>query len=271
MPSRPRSEVPTRIALIGGTGRMGKALVRAAPSFSALKIVAAVASASSAALGRDVGEVAGIAPLGISVTDALARALEGADVALDFSSASATARNLEACRKAKKPLLIGTSGIASELEASLSAAAREIPLLIAANTSIAVTLLIELVRAGARTLPPGFDIDIVESHHRTKPDAPSGTALALARAAREARRAPPQARPLPGGEGGIGIASVRAGDLVGEHSVLFTGNGEQLVLTHRASDRAIFARGALEAALWLAMQPPGRYAMRDVLGVETVT
>jgi len=261
---------PVRALLIGATGRMGRALLAAAPAFSQeLTITAAVASPGSRSLGRDAGEVAGLAALELPVTSDLRRALDRADVALDFSTAAATRANLAACRAAHKPLLLGTSGIGAELGAEFDAAAREIPLLVAANTSLGVTLLIELVRTAARALPPGFDIDILEAHHRTKADAPSGTALALELAAREARgvqgaesAADKSARTAP-----IGLASVRAGDLVGEHTVAFTGAGEQLTLAHRATDRAIFARGALAAALWLVAQPPGRYAMRDFIGL----
>lgn len=268
-----------RVVVIGVTGRMGQALLRAAPGFPQLLITGAIASAASLALGRDAGQVAGLLPTQLTVTSDLPRALAAADVALDFSHAGATGANLAACRAARKPLLIGTSGLDPALEPAIAAAAGEIALLVAPNTSIAVALLTELVRQSAHTLPRAFDIDVLELHHRLKRDAPSGTALALARAATEARGLPPPsglplpgATPDPGGrpEGQIGIASVRAGDLVGEHTVLFAGPGEQLALSHRASDRGIFARGALTAALWLMSQPAGRYGMRDFIGYKTL-
>lgn len=278
-----------RAVLIGVTGRMGQALLRAAPGFSQLLITGAIASPASLALGRDAGEIAGVGPTNLAVSCDLPRALEQADVALDFSSAAATAENLRACHSARKALLIGTTGFGAELSAPLVAAARDIPLLIAANTSIGVGLLAELVRAAARSLPPSFDIDVLELHHRLKPDAPSGTALALGRAAAEARGLSlptaasvrnsaggaavpaPATRAGPRPEAEIGFASVRAGDIVGEHTVLFSGPGEQLSLSHRALDRAVFARGALSVALWLASRPPGRYAMSDFLGFKTST
>lgn len=247
----------TRAALIGVTGRMGRALVRAAAGFPRLSISAAVAAPGNPALGRDAGELAGVAPLGVTVTADLERALEAADVAIDFSVAAAAAANLRACRAARRPLLIGTTGLAPELSGELEAAARDIAVLVAANTSIAVTLLIELVRSAAAVLPADFDIDILEAHHRGKRDAPSGTALALAAAARAAR---PSADARE-----IAVSALRAGDLVGEHTVLFTGPGEQLLVRHRASDRAIFARGALAAALWLESRPAGRYEMHDFI------
>ncbi|MGC1727843.1 MAG: 4-hydroxy-tetrahydrodipicolinate reductase, partial [Steroidobacteraceae bacterium] len=225
-----------------------------------LTLGAAIAARGSASLGRDAGELADVAPLNVAVTADLPRALESADVALDFSVPGAAGAHLAACRAARKPLLIGTTALAPELTGELEAAAHDIALLIAPNTSIAVTLLIELVRTAAATLAPDFDVDIFEAHHRDKRDAPSGTALALRQAARESPA--PAARE-------IAVSVVRAGDLVGEHTVLFTGAGEQLALTHRASDRAIFARGALAAALWLASQPAGLYGMRDFIQGKT--
>jgi 4-hydroxy-tetrahydrodipicolinate reductase len=265
-----------RAALIGATGRMGEALLRAAPAFPRLNITAAVASPTSPSLGRDAGEMAGVGCLHLPITSDLPRALAEADVAIDFSSAAATRANLAACRAARKPLLICTTGFAAELDGSFAAAARDIPLLIAANTSLGVTLLLELVRIAARALPVSFDIGILDTHHRSKQDAPSGTALALGSAAREARQAAASAAGAAGAakphrEGEVGFASVRAGDIVGEHTVLFAGPGEALSLTHRATDRGVFARGALAAALWLQLQPPGRYTMHDLLAQKTVT
>jgi len=265
-----------RAVLIGVTGRMGCALLRAAPGFPRLIVTGAIASPASLALGRDAGQVAGMGTVNLTVTSDLPRALAQADVALDFSSASAAAENLAACRAAGKPLLLGTTGFGDALERELAAAARDIPLLVAANTSLGAALLTGLVRAAARALPASFDIDVLDLHHRLKQDAPSGTARALAAAAAEERGLAPPAggnptRPGPRGEGEIGFAALRAGDLVGEHTVFFTGAGEELILTHRARDRAVFARGALAAALWLASQPPGRYGMREFLGLKTGT
>jgi 4-hydroxy-tetrahydrodipicolinate reductase len=299
----------TRVALVGVTGRMGQALVRASSEFADVRITGAVASSSSPSLGRDAGELAGTQRLGVAVTSDLRAALDQADVAIDFSQHQATRANLAACQAARKPLVLGTTGFSPEVAAQFDAAGREIPLLVAPNTSLGVTLLLELVRAAARALPSEFDIEIIEAHHRMKVDAPSGTALALGRAAAEGRvLAAGVVRPGgaagPGGgagapasvagdagtqvagsgvdtaavsragrrrEGDIGYAVVRGGDIVGEHTVLFAGLGEQLSLGHRATDRTLFARGALRAALWLASRPPGRYAMRDLLADKTVT
>lgn len=273
--SDPRHPPLKRVAVIGVTGRMGQAVLRAASGFPQLIVTGAVASPASLALGRDAGEVAGLGATNLIVTGDLKRALAEADVVLDFSSAAAAAANLTACHTARKPLLIGTTGLDAALEPVLAAAALEIPLMVAPNTSLAVALLVELVRQSAGKLPDGFDIDVIELHHRQKADAPSGTALTLARAAAGARGLPlPSGLTAAGGAGGpggarpagqVGIASLRAGDLVGEHTVLFSGHGEQLTLSHRASDRAVFARGALTAALWLMSQPPGRYTMREFI------
>jgi len=277
-----------RAVLIGVTGRMGRELLRAAAGFADLIVSGAIASPGSLALGRDAGELAGLGRLNLTVTCDLAPALAQADVALDFSSAAAASANLAAARAARKPLLLGTSGWGAELEPQLAAVARDVALLIAPNTSLAIALLSELVRLAARALPPTFDIDILEIHHRLKKDAPSGTALALGSAARTGRVASSSAHasslrgaagigsasaPAAGArpQGEIGYASLRAGDIVGEHTVLFSGPGEQLSLSHRASERAIFARGALAAALWLQSRPPGRYVMGDVLNLKTIT
>lgn len=266
-----------RVAVIGVTGRMGRAIVRAASGSGSVKVVAGLASASSKELGRDVGELAGLAACGVRVTTDVAGALTSADVAIDFSSARATAANIAAARAARKPIVIGTTGFPAEVGAHIDAAAKEIPVLVAPNTSVGVTLLIELVREAAKALPPAaFDIEIHEAHHRHKRDAPSGTALALGRAAAEGRGVDlaavgvnARAGDSPRKEGEIGFAVTRAGDIVGEHTVVFAGTGEVLSLAHRATDRSIFAHGAVRAAAWLAGQPAGRYAMRDVVGYKS--
>jgi 4-hydroxy-tetrahydrodipicolinate reductase len=263
------SEPPARricVVLLGATGRMGQAILRAAGEFPALAWVAAIASRDSAALGRDSGICAGVAPNYVPVTGDLAPVLARAEVVMDFTTAAATRAHLEACRRARKALLIGTTGFAPELEAEFAAAAREIPLLVAPNTSLGVTLLLELVRLSSRALPESAP-RILERHHAGKRDAPSGTALALASALAAAR---PHGSPA-SDAARIPIESVREGEVVGEHTALFASPGEELFLGHRASDRAVFARGALAAALWLASKPAGRYSMRDLLDVETVT
>jgi 4-hydroxy-tetrahydrodipicolinate reductase len=296
---------PLNLVIIGVTGRMGLALVRAAAEIpDKLIITGAVASTTSNSLGHDAGELAGIKPVDARVTDDLAAALARADVVVDFSQPHATRSNVTVCRAARKPLLVGTTGFPTDLTSLFDAAATEIPLLIAPNTSIGVTLLTELTRIAAQSLPPDFDIEIIEAHHRLKKDAPSGTALALGRAAAQGRGLPESAvlqaaglahggtmqAPAAAGtpdlrianatlgppnrtgerqSGDLGFAVIRGGDIVGDHTVLFAGTGEQVTLGHRATDRAVFARGALRAALWLAGQSPGCYFMRDFIGLKT--
>ena len=268
------------LVVIGVTGRMGRALVRAASEVpNQLTLTGAVASTTSKSLGQDAGDLAGVGRLDVKVTDDLAAALARAEIVVDFSQPHATRSNLAVCRAARKPLLIGTTGFPTELEGLFDEAARDIPLLVAPNTSIGVTLLLELARVAARALPPDFDIEIVETHHRMKKDAPSGTALALGKAAADGRNysgsnttnVPTTDRNGARSDGAIGYAVIRGGDIVGDHTVLFAGTGEQVTLGHRATDRAIFARGAVRAALWLAGRPPARYFMRNFLGLKTMT
>jgi 4-hydroxy-tetrahydrodipicolinate reductase len=272
-------EVPgnaLRIALIGATGRMGQAIVRAGVADRSASVVAAVASAGSKSAGRDAGEVAGLAPLGVRVLADVPPDLAGAQVAIDFSRPELSLLALDACRAARVPVVIGTTGHGAELESRVAAAARDIAVLVAPNTSIGVTVAQALVRLAAQALPADFDVEIVEVHHKYKLDAPSGTALALAESAAQARGLDPTTDVVAGRagqgarrEGEIGIASIRAGDVVGTHTVWFAGAGERLMVTHEATDRAIFARGALRAAAWLAAQKPGRYGMANVLGLKT--
>jgi 4-hydroxy-tetrahydrodipicolinate reductase len=267
----------TRAALIGATGRMGTSIVRASAMDETLKLVAAVASAGSKSTGLDVGVVAGITAMGLSVIDELPADLAGAEVAIDFSRPDLSLRALNVCCAARVPIVIGTTGHGAEFVARISGASRDIAVLVAPNTSIGVAVAQELVRIASAALPPEFDIEILEAHHKHKLDAPSGTALALADSAARTRGLDPHADTITGRsgqgarrDGEIGIASVRAGDIVGTHTVLFAGPGERLTIGHEATDRSIFALGALRAAKWLAAQKPGRYTMANVLGLKTI-
>jgi 4-hydroxy-tetrahydrodipicolinate reductase len=244
-----------RTVIVGATGRMGGQLLRLMGQFPALCLHGAVASEHNDSLGKDAGSYAGIEPCGIAISASLAPLLDSADLVLDFSGPAAAATTLAACVSARVPLLIGTTGLPREMDAALAAAANSIALLVAANTSLGVNLLLELVRQAAQALPPGYDIEVVETHHRDKRDAPSGTALALGAAAATGRGV---------NKDDIGFASVRGGDVVGEHEVWFLGEGERVLLKHSATDRAVFARGALLAGQWLAGRMAGRYTMRDV-------
>jgi len=254
-----------RTVIIGGGGRMGRALVSCASGSGALTVSAVIASKGSRDLGRDAGELAGIGRCGVAVSADLAAVLPGAQVVIDFSSPAAARAHLDACAQAQVPLLLGTTGLPDDIDATVARAAQRIAVLVAPNTSLGVTLLLDLVQRAAAMLPANFDVTIVEGHHRAKRDAPSGTALALGRAIDASRGAQAARRAA------AGYAVIRGGDLVGEHNVRFVGDGEELTLGHRATDRAIFARGALQAAAWLAGRVPGRYAMRDVIQGNSIT
>jgi 4-hydroxy-tetrahydrodipicolinate reductase len=266
-----------RVVIVGASGRMGLAITRAAVEMGDVMFVGAIDRAGASVVGRDLGELAGLPAIGTRVTTDLAAALGDAEVVIDFSAASATLGNLAACASAGVPIVIGTTGLDADVDGAAERAALQIPVLIAANTSLGVTLLLELVRQAARSLPTDFDIEIVEAHHRHKRDAPSGTALALGRAALSGRDVEFQPSVLrhhaDGGvrpAGAIGYAVVRGGDVVGDHTVSFLGAGERVLLSHQATDRAIFARGALRAAKFLSTQAPGRYEMGDVIRLKSI-
>jgi 4-hydroxy-tetrahydrodipicolinate reductase len=251
---------------------MGAELVKAVRATPQAQLVAAVDRPDGAALGKDAGELAGIAPVGVQVGADLKAVLTSLDVVIDFSAASAVGDTADACAAAGVALLIGTTGLDERTRQQLDAAAARAPVLVSANTSLALNVLLELVQRAARALPLSYDIEIFEAHHRHKVDAPSGTALVLGDAAAAGRgevlRRPVSLTGVATGKraaGGIGFSVARGGDLVGEHDVRFLGEGEQLRLSHVATDRAIFARGAVAAAMWLAQRPVGRYQMADFL------
>lgn len=261
-----------KVGVVGVTGRMGAALLRALGEAADMRLAAAITRAGSPAVGRDAALLVGAAPGGVIVGDDLAAALPGLDVVIDFSRAGATAAHAAGCAAARVPLLVGTTGLDAGARQALEEAARAIPVLLSANTSLGLNVLIELVRQAAAALPVDFDIEIFETHHRHKVDAPSGTALVLGEAAAQGRGEKlPAPVSLSGSSpgarstGGIGFAVARGGDVVGEHEVRFLGQGEQLRLGHVATDRTIFARGALATARWLHRQPAGRYQMADFL------
>jgi 4-hydroxy-tetrahydrodipicolinate reductase len=264
----------TRIAMIGAAGRMGRAIVRTLSEGKTSKLTAAVDRPGSPELGQDAGVLAGIAPLGVAV-QAQHPAAGAADVWIDFSSPASTVANVKAAAAAGVRIVVGTTGLSAEDKKVIADASTAIPVVFAPNTSLGVTVLLKLVADAARALGPDYDIEIVEAHHRMKRDAPSGTALRLAEAAAEAtgRDLAATARYARHGDVGprtseeIGIQTIRGGDVVGDHTVFFLGLGERVEITHRASSRDTFARGAVRAAEWLAGKGPGLYDMRDVLGL----
>lgn len=265
-----------RIAVLGATGRMGTAVMRLVAEAEQARIAGAATEPGHAAIGSDPGAWLGLEPLGVAITADPAVAVAEADVAIDFSAPAAASKHLEACAAAGCGLVLGTTGLDTEARGALERAARKIPVVYARNMSLGVAVATELVRLAARLLGPEYDVEISEAHHRHKQDAPSGTALQLGEAVageRGARledlgvfareRAGPARAP-----GTIGFSVVRGGGIVGEHRVLFAGDEELLEVRHQATDRALFARGALRAARWVAGRSPGCYGMRDVLGVS---
>jgi 4-hydroxy-tetrahydrodipicolinate reductase len=261
------------LVVFGITGRMGQALVRALRQSSRFHLFGAIASPESSRLGMDAATEG--QATGVTITGDLAAVLLPGSVALDFSLGSAVAAHAGACSEAGVPLLVGTTGFDAATLAALERAASKIAILLAPNTSIGVEVLRKLVEQAALALGAAYDIEIIETHHSSKRDAPSGTALSLGEAAAAARGMALEdlavhgrhAVQTPRRPGSIGFSSVRAADIVGEHTVMFAAEGERLELTHRATDRIAFARGALRAAAWLSLQPKGLYHMRDVVGL----
>ncbi|HEU4475511.1 MAG TPA: 4-hydroxy-tetrahydrodipicolinate reductase [Methyloceanibacter sp.] len=264
-----------KIAVLGAAGRMGQALTRVLVETPGCTLAAGLEAKGSPAIGRDVGELAGIAPLGVAVTDDPLPLFAHVDGVLDFTVPVSTTAFATLSAQSRIVHIIGTTGLSEPDEAKIEAAARHATIVKAGNMSMGVTLLAALTAQVARALGPEFDIEILEMHHRHKRDAPSGTSLLLGRAAAEAREISFAERGVrtrdgdigPRREGDIGFAALRGGDVVGEHRVIFAGPGERIELAHIATDRGIFARGAVRAALWARGRAPGLYSMRDVLGL----
>ncbi len=257
-----------RLAIHGAGGRMGKMLVEAARADNRVRLVALLEHAVHPELGK--APSTGLPTM--TTTDQVL--WKDVDVVIDFSTPEAGLRLIERMAKCSTSLVIGTTGFSADQQTTIRQAARSRAMVLSSNMSLGVTLLANLVEAAARALPPSFDIDLVEMHHRQKRDAPSGTALLLGEAAangrgtslsqlgRFVRQGEAQRQP-----GEIGVMALRGGDVVGEHTVFFAGDGERIELTHRATDRSIFAKGAIEAAIWVTKQPAGLYTMKDLLGV----
>jgi 4-hydroxy-tetrahydrodipicolinate reductase len=266
---------PLPVVICGAAGRMGRLLVTLARDDRRLRVAGAVEAPGHPTLGRDAGELAGGGVLGVPVSDALDPLCARERVVLDFTTPEATLAHVRSAAERGTALVVGTTGLGADREAELRAIASRTRTVFAPNMSVGVTVLAELVGAAAHLLDASFEVEIVELHHHEKKDAPSGTALALARAAAAARgqdfeRSTVLARQgLVGARRAdeIGVMALRAGDAVGDHTVVFGGLGERLELTHRAQSRECLARGALRAALWVAGRPPGVYSMRDVLGL----
>jgi 4-hydroxy-tetrahydrodipicolinate reductase len=265
----------TRIGVFGCAGRMGRMLLADIAASEAAVLAGGVARPGSAACGQDLGELAGLGRLGIAAGDNAEEVLRASDVAIDFTTPAATAEHARLAARLGVPLVVGTTGLHGADEKAVRTAAEQIPLVWAANTGLGINLLMDLVDQVARRLGAEWDLEIVEMHHRGKVDAPSGTALALGRAAAAARGVDFDAVALRGRDGitgarpagAIGFAALRGGDNIGEHHVIFAAAGEQLELTHRATNRGIYSKGAVRAALWLVGRKPGLYGMKEVLGL----
>ena len=264
-----------KVGIAGAAGRMGRALLTAAQGRADLAVTAALEAPGHPALGQDAGVLAGIGALGVPLTADIGAALARCEVLIEFTRPEPTLAHLAACRDQGRAMVIGTTGLDEAQRSEVAAAARAIPIVFAPNMSIGVNLTLKLLETAARVLGDSVDVEIIEAHHRHKVDAPSGTALRMGEVIAETLGRDLRQCAVYGREGQtgarardtIGFATVRAGDIVGDHTVLFAGEGERLEITHRATSRENFAQGALRAAAWLAGRTPGLYDMGDVLGL----
>lgn len=265
----------TRIAITGAAGRMGRALIEAIQQSETAQLSVALERPGSSVIGADAGEVAGIGALGIKLVDDIRAAVEDFDVLIDFTRPDVTEANLEVCLDAGKKIVIGTTGFGEQQKAFIEEASRKIGVVFAPNMSIGVNLCFKLLDMAARIMGDYTDIEVIEAHHRHKLDAPSGTALRMGEVVANALGRDLKECAVYGREGiteerdrkTIGFETIRAGDIVGEHTVMFADIGERVEITHKASSRMSFARGAVRAAGWLAGKDAGLYDMQDVLGL----
>jgi 4-hydroxy-tetrahydrodipicolinate reductase len=265
-----------KIGIAGCGGRMGRTLLAEVLSTDGVNLAAGAERAGDAAVGRDLGELAGRTAIGVKATDDIKALFAAADVVIDFTMPAATANNAKLAATMRKAMVIGTTGLDAYETRAIEEAAQTIPIMWSANMSIGVNVLLDMVARAAKTLDTSYDIEIVEMHHHHKVDSPSGTALALGKAAasgrgvklddvwRKTRDGIVGARP----KGEIGFATLRGGDVVGDHTVMFAADGERIEFSHRASSRQVFAKGAVRAAAWLAGKPAKLYTMKDVLGLN---
>ncbi len=266
----------TRIAVAGAGGRMGHNLIQACRDAKGLELTVAIERPGSSLVGADAGEVAGVGRLGVAIGDDLAAVTADFDVLVDFTAPAATIQHVGICRQAGCKLVIGTTGLDESQKQVIAEAAREIAIVFAPNMSVGVNLCFKLLDLAARVMGDEVDIEIIEAHHRHKVDAPSGTALRMGEVVADALGRNLKECAVYGREGltgardrkTIGFETIRAGDIVGEHTVMFSDIGERVEITHKASSRMTFANGAMRAAGWLADRPNGLYDMQDVLGLR---
>lgn len=264
------------VAIAGAAGRMGRMLIDACQQSEAVSCVAATEQPESTFIGADAGEVAGVGRLSVPIVADLASVLDQFDVLIDFTRPAATLAHLALCQSAGKAMVIGTTGFSADQKQQIGQAAAQIPIVFAPNMSVGVNLCFKLLELTAQALGDGVDIEIIEAHHRHKVDSPSGTALAMGQVVAKALGRELEQCAVYGREGvtgernrsTIGFATIRGGDIVGEHTVLFADVGERIEISHRASSRMTFAKGAVRAAAWVAGRAPGLFDMQDVLDLR---
>ncbi|MGI9875466.1 4-hydroxy-tetrahydrodipicolinate reductase [Vibrio chagasii] len=265
-----------RIAIAGAAGRMGRNLVKAAHHNSEASVGAGSERPESSLVGVDVGELCGEGRFDVALVDDLSKAIEEFDVIVDFTAPVSTLANIELCKRHGKKLIIGTTGFSEEEKLVIDAASKEMPIVMAPNYSVGVNLVFKLLEKAAKVMGDYCDVEIVEAHHRHKVDAPSGTAIGMGEAiagamGNELNDVAVWSREGITGErtkDEIGFATIRAGDIIGEHTAMFADIGERVEITHKATDRMTFANGAIKAAVWLNDKPAGFYTMTDVLGLN---
>ncbi|MEX0584562.1 MAG: 4-hydroxy-tetrahydrodipicolinate reductase [Natronospirillum sp.] len=263
------------IAITGAPGRMGRTLVQMIHAADDLRLAGATDRPGSELLGLDIGVLCGLGETGVPLVDDLNKLPDDIDAVIDFTTPASTMRHLTVCAQRGFALVIGTTGLDETQKNAIGQAADRIPVVFAPNMSVGVNVLTNLVEQAARILGDAYDVEIVEMHHRHKVDAPSGTALALGEAAAKGLQRTLQDCAIYGREGAegpresstIGFATLRGGDVVGDHTVIYAGEGERVEITHKASSRSTFAQGALRAVRWLHNRPAGQYSMQDVLGL----
>jgi 4-hydroxy-tetrahydrodipicolinate reductase len=264
----------TKLAIAGAAGRMGGAIVRELQKSNSFTLVAALEYPGSKSIGKDVGDIAGIDNLKLAITENVSE-IEF-DVMIDFSTPEAVEAHLDLCKTVGAAIVIGTTGLNDTQNQMVADASQQVPVLFAANTSVGVNLCVSLVEIASKVLGHTTDIEVLEAHHRHKVDAPSGTALLLGEAAatavgKDLSHCGVFSREGNTGEresGSIGFSTIRGGDIAGEHTVMFIGDSERIEITHRATNRKIFAQGALRAAKWISTQKTGLYNMQDALDLR---
>ncbi len=268
-----------RVVVTGAAGRMGGVLIGAVRKADDLVLAGATEREGKEIIGLDAGLVAGVGITQVPLRAHLEEAIESADVVVDFTNADASLDHARVCAEREVPLVLGSTGFSASARAEIAGRTQKIPIVMAPNMSVGVNVLFRLAGEVAKVLGPGFDVEVLEVHHRLKRDAPSGTALRLVEVVADSLGLDPERDVISSRSGAIGerpagkigLQALRGGDVVGEHTVYFLGNGERLELTHKASSRANFAAGALRAARWVVHQRPGLYDMTDVLGLPRPT